>query len=46
MVTDRDAQAMQKDVKDLQNCHRSSMDLLRTVTERFVDEKIAPRSFF
>ena len=30
-------------VKDLRNCHGSVKDLLRTTTDRFADEKIAPR---
>ena len=45
MVTGKDAQGMRggRHVKDLRNCHRSSMDLLRTTTDMFADEKIAPR---
>ena len=30
-------------VKDLQNCLRSVMDLLQTITDRFADEKTAQR---
>ena len=30
-------------VKDLWNCHGSSADLLRNATDRFMDEKMAPR---
>ena len=40
MLTDRDAQGMGLGhAKDLRNC----TDLLQTTTDRFADEKIAPR---